>query len=55
MHSLEVRLEGNTPLADILPGILFSALDPKPNPTTAASGAMPYARRRSTTADPGLR
>lgn len=47
----EVRMEGSSALADILPGILFHKLDPKPSITRLPAADIPRPMRE---ADPAL-
>lgn len=48
----EVRLDGSAPLADIVPGILFHKLTPKPTLKRLPAAEVPQPMRAS---DPGLR
>lgn len=41
----EVRMEGSAPLADILPGILFHKLDPKPSIARLPAADIPQPMR----------
>jgi uncharacterized protein (TIGR04255 family) len=47
----ELRMEGSAPLADILPGILFHKLDPKPSMSRLPAAEIPQPVRA---ADPSL-